>query len=93
MANDKGLHPAVGDSKPFEGSGKDVGLVKPPIVSVNPVSSNSKQGINSYNDAMVLFPQTYELLTVALIFLAALIPVLISLKDIIKSSLNNRYKD
>lgn len=40
--SERNLHPAVADSKPYAGSGKDVGLVNPPIVSVNPSSGNEQ---------------------------------------------------
>lgn len=39
--SERNLHPAVADSKPYAGSGKDVGLVNPPIVSVNPSSGET----------------------------------------------------
>lgn len=35
-----GLHPAIAPPDPFEGSGKEVGQIKAPIVSVNPSSKN-----------------------------------------------------
>lgn len=37
-------HQAMGSSQQFEGSGKDMGLVKPPIVSMNRTSGEQSEG-------------------------------------------------
>lgn len=46
MAKNDGLHPVVADEETFKGSGREVGQVKPPIVSINPVSENSNQTLS-----------------------------------------------
>lgn len=64
------MHPTVGDRDQFKGSGRETALVHAPIVSVNPVSSDSKQGIRAHklskNDSFKILVLILNYLTVEL---------------------------
>lgn len=47
---DKVEHAAVGGPQSFEGSGKDMGLVKPPIVSMHPTSQKQGDQVEAKGD-------------------------------------------